>query len=315
MKNYIILLALLLSPIAFGSSAVNPANTGNSGGVQFTNNVSFSASASVAGFGTVGTSNIYWHREGQYMHILGYVTPGTPGASALSMVLPGGYTIDTTVVTANKTPLGTAQGLIGNMWTSLGFTMRGFYDGADATKVFFGYTSGSGSYSKANGNDLVSTGNAANFDLKVPISGWAAGGSNPSGVAARYHASSTSLSGSLATIVWTTSDWDTNSAMSSGVFTCPQTGKYQVNAFLGISGTFVLNNTVSMELQVNSTAVATKTEYAGGAITNADIGISDTVNCATTSDTIRIQVSSSATGPAIVSSNVKNWISISKVSN
>lgn len=130
---------------------------------------------------------------------------------------------------------------------------------------------------------------------------------------ARYHASATALSGSLATIVWTTSDWDTNSAMSSGVFTCPQVGKYQVNASLAVSGTFILNNTVVMDLQYNAASWATSSTFAGGAITNALVSVSDIVNCAATSDTIRVQVSSSATGPAILSSNVKNWISIQKV--
>lgn len=142
------------------------------------------------------------------------------------------------------------------------------------------------------------------------ISGLLVGGARPG---ARYYASSTSISGSLATVSWTTKDWDTDNAMSSGVYTCPQIGKYQVNAFLALSGTFILNNTVQMELQKNSTAQATKTTYLGGAVTNADIGVSDIVSCTATSDTIRVQVSSSGTTPAIVSSNVKNWISIQKI--
>lgn len=161
----------------------------------------------------------------------------------------------------------------------------------------------------ANGGTGLAASGAAGTSFTM-VSGSPAWAANPG---ARYYASSTALSGSLATIVWTTSDWDTHSAMSSGVFTCPVVGKYQVNVYLAVSGTFILNNTISLELQRNSTAVATKTEYVGGAITNGDIGISDIVNCSATSDTIRVQVSSSATGPAIVSSNVKNWISIQKV--
>lgn len=133
-------------------------------------------------------------------------------------------------------------------------------------------------------------------------------------VNARYYASGTSLSGSLATVNWTTKDFDSHSAMASGLYTCPINGKYFVEAALGISGTFALNSTTVLEAQKTSTAICSKTNYAGGIITNSDISIACTINCLA-GEVIRLQASSSATGPAIVSSNFRNWASIIRVGN
>ncbi len=144
--------------------------------------------------------------------------------------------------------------------------------------------------------------------------------SGPSAIAAaesvnaRYYASATSISGSLATISWTTKDFDSHGAMSAGVYTVPVAGKYQVNAALLLSGTFILNNTSIMEIQKTGTVVSRSTEYAGGAITQFKNYLSDEISCVA-GDTIRIQVSSSGTGPAVVSSNFENYISIFRTGN
>ena len=130
----------------------------------------------------------------------------------------------------------------------------------------------------------------------------------------RYHAASTSISGSAATITYTTADFDSHNAYASGTYTVPVSGKYQVNAYAAVSGTFALNSTTTMALQKNGSDYAVTNNYAGGVITNSNVGLSDTVNCLA-GDTLRIQLSSSATGPAIVSSNTKNWLSIERVGN
>lgn len=147
--------------------------------------------------------------------------------------------------------------------------------------------------------------------------------SGPSAIAAtdsinaRYYASSTSISGSLTTIAWTTKDYDSTNSMnlsSSGVYTIPVSGKYTVKAQLALSGTFVLNNTTIIEIQKNGTATKDKTQYIAAAITNDSITIEDDVNCLP-GDLIRIQVSNSGTSPAIVSSNTRNVFSIFRSGN
>ena len=133
-------------------------------------------------------------------------------------------------------------------------------------------------------------------------------------VNARYYATATSISGSLATIVWTTKDFDSHAAMSSGVYTVPVSGKYQVNTSLAFSGTFALNSQSDLVIQKNGTTVSEQLDYAGGIITADHVSLSDTINCLA-GDTLRVQLSSGATSPSIVSSNTKNFISIFRVGN
>lgn len=131
-------------------------------------------------------------------------------------------------------------------------------------------------------------------------------------VNARYFASATTISASLATIVWTTKDFDSNAGMASGVYTIPITGKYQINSAVATTGTFSLNNQVIIEIQKNGTVVSRDKNFAGGIVTDLTAAISDIISC-NANDTVRIQLSSSATGPTIVSSNFENYFSISLV--
>lgn len=133
-------------------------------------------------------------------------------------------------------------------------------------------------------------------------------------VNARYFASATSISGSLATISWTTKDYDSHAAMNAGTYTVPVTGKYQVNSALALAGTFALNNTSIIEIQKNGSAVSRVKNYAAAAVTQTPIEISDEISCVA-GDTLRIQVSSGATLPTIVSSNFENYISIFRTGN
>lgn len=160
------------------------------------------------------------------------------------------------------------------------------------------------------GTDTNITQGVVNFERAC---GPAAIAANES-VIARYYASATSVSGSLATVSWTTKDFDTHLGMSAGTYTVPMAGKYNVTSALALSGTFALNTITSMEIQKNGTAVSTKSQYAAAVITNESILISDTISCIA-GDTLRVQVSCGATTPAIVSSNVKNYMSLFRVGN
>lgn len=170
------------------------------------------------------------------------------------------------------------------------------------------------------GNNSVSTltadgiagGNATYIDI-TRISGPAQIAAGES-INARYIDSATSVSGSLATVVWTTKDFDSHSGMSSGVYTCQSQGKYQVNSFMTMTGTFALNSLLQMQIQVSSTSVSESLYYAGGIITRMTGQISDIVNCPA-GGTIRLQVSNSGTSPIIDSTTKRNWISISRVGN
>lgn len=131
-------------------------------------------------------------------------------------------------------------------------------------------------------------------------------------ISARYFASSTTISGALATINWTTQDFDSNSAMSSGTYTIPKAGKYQINVALLIAGTISLNNQAVIEIQKNGTVVSRETTFFAATLTDGRIRLNDIINCAL-NDTIRIQVSTTVVVPTIVSSNFDNFFSIARL--
>lgn len=130
----------------------------------------------------------------------------------------------------------------------------------------------------------------------------------------RYFASATAISGSLATVVWTTKDFDSHNAMASGLLTIPVTGKYLFNTNVQIAGTIALNSSVDLQLQKNSTAISEFQDFAGGAMTAQNGQITDEISCLA-GDVIRIQISSSATLPTISSGNTKVFFSWARIGN
>lgn len=133
-------------------------------------------------------------------------------------------------------------------------------------------------------------------------------------VNARYFASATAITGSLATVVWTTKDFDSHNAMASGLYTIPVSGKYEVNLNVQVTGTIALNSAIDAQLQKNTVAISEFQSYAGGAMTAQNAQLSDIISC-NAGDVIRLQLSSSATLPVIAASNTKVFFSISRVGN
>lgn len=128
-------------------------------------------------------------------------------------------------------------------------------------------------------------------------------------VSLSYNASATAISGSLATIVFTNQAYDSHGAMVAGIVTAPRSGLYSVKAALALSGTFADNDLSVIEIQKNGTAVARVKKYAVGSETQQDMILDADMNCVA-GDLIRIQVSSAATAPTIVSSTSENYISV-----
>jgi len=134
-------------------------------------------------------------------------------------------------------------------------------------------------------------------------------------VNARYYNTATSISGSLTTISWTTKDFDSHNAMSSGTYTIPVSGKYQVNAVVAFTAaSSAAGNAIDFQIQKNSTSVSEIAPVYQGTQVGLPVFLSDEISCVA-GDTLRVQVSSGATTPSITSSNTKNFISISRTGN
>lgn len=129
----------------------------------------------------------------------------------------------------------------------------------------------------------------------------------------RAFSSTTTISSTLATIVYATVDYDGGSVYdnTTGVYTVPRAGFYHVKASLLIAATISLNNNIIMEIQKNGTVVSRRTKFLPAALTDGDIAIDDTINCAAL-DTLQIKVSTTGAAPSIVSSNFDNYFTVTK---
>lgn len=134
----------------------------------------------------------------------------------------------------------------------------------------------------------------------------------------RYFSSTTSLSGSLATVLYATKSWDSHGFYnpSTGVWTCGLSGRYIFNAAIATAGTIAINNALDLQIQQtgSSSQISESLVDAGGAVTNLGTSVSDEFYCLS-GDTIKVQVSSGATLPTVVSSNSKNFFSWTRVGN
>lgn len=260
------------------------------------------------GFGTVSTQDFKWRQVGESIEVQGSFTCGTATATEARISLPGSFTAASDYVTLECAGFGCDTADTGTQTILIEPSVT-YMTMGKITSTVAGLV-------KQNGNQLITTGARVSIVAAFRVQGL--GGTVPIGylpISAKYTGSATSISGSLATVVWATSVFDTSSAMSSGVFTVPagMGGKYQVNANIQVTGTIALNSVLDMVLQQNNSTVSEFQEYAGGAMTAQNGQISDLLNCSA-GDTIRIQVSSSATLPAITNSS-KTFISIIKVSS
>lgn len=278
-----------------------------------------------ASFGTIGASQIFSRRVGDSLQVRGSFTAGTTTASIGFFTLPTGLVLDTTRLgsTTAVQPLGLAYDLAPSgsilLWSNnLAYVV--FYDGSTNNQVFFTPQSASGAFAKFNANALVGTGGTFSFEMTLPISGWAANGLTNSVPVAngRYFSSTTTITGSLATVKYATLGFDAQGAYdpSTGVLTIQTPGKYQVNAAIATAGTIALNSALDIQIQQTGSSSQISEGLTDGAagLTNLSGSVSDIFTCIA-GDTLKVQVSSGATTPTIVASNSRNYFSWAWVGN
>lgn len=137
--------------------------------------------------------------------------------------------------------------------------------------------------------------------------------------AARYTSCTSTVSttaNSPSTATFTTLDYDPFSAYSSGTLTIPFPGKYQINAGILISASFIVNQSANLFIVKGGTNISEATcEAASTTVATLGALLGDTINCAT-GDAITIGISSTGTTPAVSNANIyRNFFSIVRVGN
>lgn len=220
-----------------------------------------------AGFGTV-TSVSFWHRRiGDSVEIRGSGVTGTTAASAATITLPSGLTID-----SNKIAVGSS--IVGSSSTAVTATANYFNgalvfiaSGATNTLSFSNVSDGAPKNLTAiNGSSLWGNSTAFSITAKVPITGWSSGqllssDADTRVVAAVGDVSGTHTStGNYQTVPTVSVVNDTHSAMgTAGTYTVPVPGYYQVNAVVN----FAANATGVRGLNVSQTGSTTRTLQGG----------------------------------------------------
>jgi hypothetical protein len=252
---------------------------------------------------------------------------GTPGASNLNLDLPSGLTMDTSILLDT-----TSFGVLGRGATydnSAGFynlahayyidsnTISVINHKADLTYAYQAQTSTSAPYSFTTNDEVF-------MELKVPIEGWASNvtmssdfGNRVIDLQARKNTGSQSSSGSFQTVgSWSTPDIDNTSSfnVSTGVFTCPEKGTYNVDAVLTLvaSGSGSLR-TIQIRKQGSSTIDKRGTIVSSNASLAASLIVHGDFDCEK-GDTIEIQVYQDSGGSLNYTADSSyNHISIHKI--
>lgn len=133
-----------------------------------------------ASFGTTSNQVTKARRVGDTVEVMCKFTAGTLTASAAYIDIGASWTIDTAKIIG-----GTDMAILGychsissggafNIFTSTGWTSGLIYDGSTATRLYFGYNSGSNAISHNNANDLAVNNSIITLRFSYPVSGWSA---------------------------------------------------------------------------------------------------------------------------------------------
>lgn len=123
-------------------------------------------------FGTVGTINFFWRRVGDTIEVRGTAVAGTTAGATAKVSLPNGYTIDTTKV-GSQTSFGGyfLGGSTSTPFWSANWAAVAFYDGSDATAVFFAKTNSGASLTKENATNICQANEIFQLTFSFPATG------------------------------------------------------------------------------------------------------------------------------------------------
>lgn len=213
--------------------------------------------------GTIASQSVTSWRVGSRAHFEGKVVAGTVSGSNLAIVLPSGYTLDT-----SSTALGSTQKKVGsvtrlqsisnNMASSSSGPWDLFYDGSTTTKLYVAANTTSVAYTKATGSGILNNSDALEFKFDVPISGWSSNTVMSADTDTRVisfsgvKTSTQSVTANTTNITFTTST-DSAGAWNGSQYTVPVAGDYLVGCTLSDSA----SSSITPGIYVNGTRVKT----------------------------------------------------------
>jgi len=261
-----------------------------------------------AGFGSATNISAKYRRIGDSIEIIGSHTNGTVAGSLASISLPSGLSIDSNKLTINNTSSNPGNnvgfwsasnnaGQLGNVVTA---------PSTSGTLIYFGgNNSVAAKLTPQNGSAIVDSSVVFAYHLKVPISGQSSSvqmsdQTSTRIVAFQAYKNGGSVTANTTVTSWTSVQKDTHASFnaSTGVYTVPVAGDYQVGASIGTTTSTGIHN-----IYLNGTAIirsgSSGQASSFGIIPNCKVG-----------DTITLALEGSLT---LVSQNV-NTFTISRIS-
>ena len=271
-----------------------------------------------------------WRRVGDSMEVRTHLAlAGAPTTATLTVNLPSGYTIDSTKIdssTALFTQLGTGRTLsAGNGYalmvlfnSTTSVTPRGFITNTGANPVQVP--------GEAITQAIPSTYTSGDFvDLvfSVPIVGWSSNlnmsnDTDTRVVAALIQGVPSGTPQSTNTVVkypTTTNDTHGGYSSSTGLYTVPVTGYYNVSGGVRVNATFAVAATVSIFVAKNGTVMFGSSNTIGS-VTESTLDVSTSVNAifCNANDTLSMQANTSGTSPTWDSNTAFPFFSVTRVS-
>jgi hypothetical protein len=284
----------------------------------------------LVGFGTPVNNRAHWRRVGDSLEVIGRFQAGTTTATTATISLPNSYNIDTTKIDTLAQALCYGQfyrattAVTATPGTTVGpWIVTDSYTTATNVMYLASNTEISANgFELTTGSALLSTGDYGEFSFKVPIAGWSSNLQMSSDTDTRVVAMQVAQTTPTATVTSTASlvkftstpSQDTHGgySTSTGMYTVPVTGYYQVNIALSLTATFSAGQNAGAYINVNGTSVLSGFEWAGGAQAGISPNISATVYC-TAGTTIAPYVSCSG-GTPVIGSAITCYFQVQRLS-
>jgi hypothetical protein len=214
------------------------------------------------GLGTVTAASVSWYREGRFLMGTGTVTTGTVTAANVSLTLPAGLTIDSSLPLSS-----TGYAIVGQWARNATSALANSVIAPNSGNVVFASLYGGGTrgaITPAFGTDFGST-ESQTFRFSVPIAGWSSSQqlSSDAGLRSVVFRASTStartINNTSPTIIYETISKDTVGGYntSTGEYTVRESGDYKFGAaYRTIAHTSTVSNVRAVLLFRNGTQIS-----------------------------------------------------------